>query len=182
MSAPTPNRARRIGPASAALLALRLGCGDGTSPGGNGGGTPLPPDTVRDADMLDAAQLDSTWSWWERSDSLLDRAGESPHSERIRVRYNVRAATQLDSAGRVASGAYFPDSSTIVKEIFAGGTATGIVVMYKVVDAPNAGHGGWLWAEYDASSRTLHSATADETYCHDCHVAGLDHTRMNDTH
>lgn len=147
----------------------------------------MPPDSatmdaLTDADIRRLAELDSTWTWWEFSDSLLVRAGNSPHSDRIRVRYNAHAATQLDSAGRVAAGANFPDSSAVVKEIFSGGASTGFLVMYKGIGDPNAGHGSWLWAEYGSNDQVVHSVAADGSTCHDCHVAGEDHMRMNDTH
>jgi hypothetical protein len=171
----------------AVLLSIAAGCGDATSPPPEGGGNPMPPDTtsmnaLTDADIRALAEPDSTWTWWEFSDSLLDRAGNSPHVDRIRVRYNASAATQLDSAGRVVVGADFPDSSAVVKEVFSGGVAIGFLVMYKAEGDPHAGHGSWLWAEFGANDQVVHSVAADDGPCHNCHVAGEDHMRMNDTH
>ena len=105
------------------------------------------------------------------------------HASSIRTRYDRYAATQLDSLGRVRLGADFPDSSTVVKEVYEGTQAVSILIMHKAVGDPTAGHGSWLWGEYSAETgATLHSITQDDAACHNCHVAGIDHMRMNDTH
>lgn len=70
----------------------------------------------------------------------------------------------------------------IVKEIYRDGVLISLAVMYKRVTDPNASHGGWLWGEYGSGGLPIHSVTADSRICHDCHVVGVDHTRMNDAH
>ncbi len=185
----------RVGHTAAVLLALAgvaltMACGDTTSPGS----PDVPDDTTRtdtmamnsslaltDADILTLSQFDSTWTWWEFSDSLLDRMGNSPHGDRIRVRYNPAAATQLDSTGRLVANPDFPDSSAVVKEVYSGGSLYGILVMYKAIDDPHAGHGSWLWLEY-GDGAVVHSVAQDNGYCHNCHVQGVDHMRMPDSH
>ena len=71
-----------------------------------------------------------------------------PHPEsHALVRYNLRAATQLDASGKVRSGAVFPDSSIIVKELSNGTTVSVYAVMMKVRGSSSAGFDGWIWAE-----------------------------------
>ena len=172
--------------AATTVAVLLLGaCGDSTAP--NPGtledststdSMPTRSDpALTDADLRALAQLDASWTWWEHTDSLLARAGSSPHGDRIRVRYNAVAATQLDSLGRLVATPEFPDSSAVVKEVWADGARRGILVMHKAVDDPNAGHGSWLWFEY-ADGAVAHSVTADDGVCHNCHVTGVDHMRM----
>jgi len=135
---------------------------------------------LTDGDVLAKASYDSTWTWWEHTDTLLERASGSPHTSRIRVRYNTLAATQLDSAGRLVAEPQFPDSSAVVKEIYLNGSYYGVVVMYKAVGDEHAGHGSWLWFEF-AEGEVTHSVAQDDGVCHNCHVQGIDHMRMPDS-
>jgi hypothetical protein len=75
-----------------------------------------------------------------------------------------------------------PDSSIIAKEIYANGRLAYLAVMLRAVGDPNAGHGDWLWGEYRADGGVIHSITQDDGACHNCHITGNDHTRMNDAH
>lgn len=188
-----PVSALAVVAAALALASVAAGCGDGSTSPDLSGAPPMQGDTMpadsmasnqalTDEDVLALAQGDSTWTWWKFSDVLLDRAGNSPHGEKIRVRYNTQAATQLDAVGRVGPAASFPDRSAVVKEVHAGGAPVGLLVMYKAVGDPNAGHGAWLWAEYDRDGTVLHSIADNDSECHNCHVTGVDHMRMNDTH
>lgn len=176
-----------------AVLALAGACGDSTAPATER----MPRDTtpsdsmatdgvvaLTDADIVAWAGYDSTWTWWEFSDSLLDRTGNSPHADRIRVRYNAAAATQLDSTGRLVAEPDFPDSAIVVKEVFSDdGTPVEMLVMFKRAGDPHASHGDWLWGEYDAATEAaIHSVGDDSGYCHNCHVQGVDHMRMPDSH
>ena len=86
--------------ATIAALLLVSACGDSTAPVTPGAredttstdSMPTQADPpLTDSDLLAFARPDSTWTWWEHSDSLLERAGASPHGDRIRVRYNATA-------------------------------------------------------------------------------------------
>jgi hypothetical protein len=186
-----PHPVARIGRAALALavaLFAVAGCGDSATSmddgngGSNGNGNPSGP--LTDAQVFEDAAFTNTWSWWANSPALLDRAGDSPHAEQIRTRYNIQAAMQLTPEGRVMEPAEFPDRSIIVKEVYTDGDLTGLLVMYKAEDDPNAGHGSWLWAEFDPEGNVRHSIAQDNAACHDCHNQTLlfDHTRMNDSH
>lgn len=178
-----------LAPAAAILAVALAACGDNaTEPGETAmRNDTMPADTMStrgltDNDVFRMAQGDSTWTWWKFSDAYLQRAGDSPHGDRIRVRYNTQAATQLDPLGRISTDVEFPDRSAIVKEVYSAGAPSGLLVMYKAVGDPHAGHNAWLWAEYDLDGTILHSIAENDGVCHNCHVVGLDHTRMNDTH
>jgi hypothetical protein len=123
------------------------------------------------------------WSYFRNSHALIVRAPSSPHREKqIRVRYNSFAATQLDADGLVKSGAVFPDSSIIVKELYDGTTLSTIAVMLKMKGSATAGFGGWVWAEYRADGTVTYATTGRGAACSSCHSRGIDYTRMNDSH
>lgn len=179
----------RLAAAAASLAIALAACGDNaTDPGENTmqddtmTADTMPDRGLTDSDVFRLAQGDSSWTWWMFSDAYLHRAGDSPHGERIRVRYNPAAATQLDGLGRVKASPAFPDHTAIVKEVYSAGAPTRVVVMFKAVGDPHAGHNAWLWAEYDLDGTVLHSIAENDGVCHNCHVVGVDHTRMNDTH
>ena len=79
--------------------------------------TPGAGPAVADADLFTLAKIGPTWTFYKRNSTPIERSSR-PHPEtHALVRYNSRAATQLDAAGKVKSGASFPDSSIIVKEL-----------------------------------------------------------------
>lgn len=140
------------------------------------------PDTdLTDADVSSLARSTGPWTFYKnRADTLL-RSQVSGHSEaRLRTRYNSIAATQLDANGKVRTGASFPDSSMIVKELIVGNKLERFTVMLKR-NSTNAG-AGWLWAEYAPDGTALVSLMAKGRACTGCHVTGIDYTRMNDGH
>lgn len=136
---------------------------------------------LSDEDLSSLARAAGPWTFYKNRPDTLLRSQVSGHSEaRLRTRYNAVAAGQLDANGKVRSGAQFPDSSLIVKELIVGNTLERYTVMLKR-SSTNAG-AGWLWAEYAANGATLVSLTAKGRACTGCHVLGVDYTRMNDGH
>lgn len=162
---------------STLLLALLVtGCGESSSPGEE---MPL---EVTDQQLYDLQQAPTAWVTYRNRLDTLSRAGNSAHPDRIFVRYNPQAATQMDSAGRVRSGAEFPDSSLIVKDVFTGSTRTIIAYMFKLRSATNAGPDGWVWAETRDDGTPFISSATKGAGCAPCHAVGIDYTRMNDAH
>lgn len=137
---------------------------------------------VSDATVFQRAGYTADWVFYRFSDDTLSASSASPHTGQIRTRYNLTAQASLDSIGRVDPGKPFADGSMIVKEIYRNGRLNSVAIMYKLLNDPNAGHGGWLWGEYGPGGLPLQSVTANGSVCHDCHVVGIDHTRMNDSH
>lgn len=161
------------------LSALSLACAEDPLKGLEQGTGPLVPDET----LKSLTQAAVTWTYFRNSPALIPRASSSPHPETtIRVRYNAFAASQLDATGRVKTGAVFPDSSVIVKELYNGTTLSTIAVMAKFTGSQSAGFGGWVWAVYGADGSVQYSTTGRGGACSSCHSNGIDYTRMNDSH
>lgn len=141
-----------------------------------------PATAITDAALFTQATDTGSWVWYKNSQDTLAPAANSPHSERLRTRYNTLAAIGLDGTGRVTAGTIFQDGALIVKEVYEDGALLLLAVMMKATGDPNAGHGAWVWAEYGPNGSVLHSLTQDEETCHSCHIGGVDHTRMSDAH
>ena len=162
-----------------ALLIALAACGGGDAPGA--GTSPSPVD-LTDAQVSALARVSTGWTYYRnRSDTLLRSVGSGHAEARLRTRYNSIAATQLDANGRVRAGASFPDSSLIVKELIIGGTLNRYAVMLKRRTSANAAS-GWLWAYYAPDGAPQIPITARGGSCVGCHAAGIDLTRMNDSH
>ena len=137
---------------------------------------------ISDAALYALVQADPSWTFYKRSATPI-RRDSRPHPEsHALVRYNLRAATQLDGSGKVRSGAVFPDSSVIVKELSNGTTVSVYAVMMKVRGSSNAGFDGWIWAELRPNGTVQYSTMGRGAACSSCHASGIDYTRMNDTH
>jgi len=137
---------------------------------------------VTDAQLYQLQRAPTPWQTYRMHPDTLSRAGNSAHPDRIYVRYNPVAATQLDAQGRVRADADFPDSSLIVKDVFTASERTVIAYMFKMRSAPNAGPAGWVWAETLDDGTPFISASTRGAGCAPCHSTGIDFTRMNDTH
>ena len=159
-----------------ALLLAVATCAEPPTP------SPPPPAAVTDADLFRMQQQPSGWIFYRFREDTLARGGNSAHPDRVRTRYNAKAASQLDEAGRVRAGAVFPDSSLIVKDVYTGSTRTVIAYMYKLRAASNAGPGGWVWSETLDDGTPFIPASEKGARCAGCHAPGIDYTRMNDVH
>ena len=140
------------------------------------------PVQVTDAQLFAMQQPVSGWVFFSNTTDTLFSGGNTGHESRLRVRYNAHAATQLDVAGRVKTGAVFPDSSLIVKDLYTNGVRTTVAYMFKLAAASNAAAGGWVWAETDDAGIPKASAALKGVGCTGCHSPGIDFTRMNDAH
>jgi hypothetical protein len=127
--------------------------------------------------------VNSTWKYFENRTTPFDRSSlPSPHNEPfLVVRYNAKAATRLDSFGRVAPGA-FQDSSIVVMELSDGTAVTTYAAMMKLPNSASAGAGGWVWGEYAPGGNVRTSTNSRGASCSSCHSKGVDFTRMNGAH
>jgi len=172
----------------AVVFLVSVACGSESTGPEEGGMAPELPETgemtadLTDTQVFAMAMAQESWVWYKRSADTLTAAADSPHTDRLRTRYNTVAATQLDDQGKVMASVAFPDSSLIVKEVYRNGELAILAVMMRAVGHQYAGHGDWLWGEYAADGSVLHSIAQSQATCHNCHVRGLDHTRMNDAH
>jgi hypothetical protein len=155
---------------------MAAGCADSPSP------PAIPPAEVTDAQLYELQKVETGWTFYRLVKDTLMRAGNSAHPDRIVVRYNGKASVWLDAGGKVMADAQFPDSSLIVKDVFTGSTRTIIAYMFKLRAAPNAGPGGWVWAETRDDGTPFIAASARGAACTPCHSTGIDFTRMNDAH
>lgn len=155
---------------------LSSGCKDGGQP------VTSEPITVSDAQLFAMQQAPVGWMFFGNTPDTLTGGSTTAHEPRIRVRYNARAATQLNGSGRVIAGAVFPDSSLIVKDLYTGSVRTTVAYMFKLSGASNAASGGWVWAETNDAGTPKISASQRGAGCVGCHMAGIDFTRMNDAH
>ncbi len=144
--------------------------------------TPGAGSAVTDADLVRLSKTDATWTFYKRSATPITRSSRPHPDAQALTRYNTRAATQLDAAGKVRAGASFPDSSIIVKELSDGSTIATYAAMMKLRGSSSAGFDGWIWAEYSPDGAVKYSTTGRGGACSDCHSQGIDYTRMNDTH
>jgi len=140
------------------------------------------PVQVTDAQLFAMQQPAAGWAFFGNTLDTLFSGGNAAHESRLRVRYNARAATQLDAGGRVKTGAVFPDSSLIVKDLYTNGVRTTVAYMFKLTAASNAAAGGWVWAETDDVGTPKAPASLKGVGCTGCHSPGIDFTRMNDAH
>ena len=164
------------------------GAGEGAGGGagsGTGGGATEPDASggeITDAQVSALARAPAGWTYYKnRPDTLMRSTGSGHGDARLRTRYNARAASQLDAAGKVRANASFPDSSLVVKELISGSAVSRYAVMMKVPGSANAGR-GWLWAYYKPNGENEISIAARGAGCTGCHESGIDLTRMNDSH
>lgn len=137
---------------------------------------------VSDAALFGLIPSGPSWSFYKRSSTPITRSSR-PHPEsNALVRYNARAATQLDAEGKVRRDAVFPDSSIIVKELSNGSSLGPYAVMMRLRGSSSAGVDGWVWAEFSPSGAVQYSTRQRGGACSSCHSAGIDYTRMNASH
>ena len=166
---------------AAAILTCAAGCASDTPTG-----TLLPAAGPALSDDLfkQLIVVNHTWKYFANSPAPVAKSNTvSPHTESfVAVRYNTKAATRLDAAGRVIAGSTFPDSSIVVLELSDGTTVTTYAAMMKLPNSASAGPGGWVWGEYAPGGNIRTSTNTRGSSCATCHGKGLDYTRMNDTH
>jgi hypothetical protein len=137
---------------------------------------------ISDAALYALIQPDPSWAFYKRSAAPIARTSHPHPQSHALVRYNARAATQLDAAGKVRAGAVFPDSSIIVKELSNGTSVSTYAVMMKVRGSSSAGFDGWIWGELGPTGSVSYSTAGRGAACASCHSSGIDYTRMNDSH
>ncbi len=171
-------RVRRALP-SLAIALLACGGGNATNPGGGPGGNGVV--TLTDAQLLGLVRSNSTWTLLgNRADTLNSTAGTGHSERRLVMRFNAKAATQLDASGYIRPGAVFPDSSLIAKELFTNGQVTTLAVMYKRAGDANVGPNDWLWGYFDGSGGVRIALSSRGSACAGCHASGIDYVRGND--
>lgn len=142
------------------------------------------PDGIAvDAELLERARSSEAAIWYKFNDSFLPKSSGSGHNEALlRTRFNNRAATVLDSLGKVVPDTLFPEGSLIVKELWTdASTLNRYAVMLKRNNDPAADVDGWVWGYILANGEVAVSAAEQGAACRSCHGQSghIDRTLMN---
>lgn len=136
-----------------------------------------------DLEMYNMARMTDGFTWYKNSPDLLDRSNGSGHSQPfLRTRYNTIAAAMLDSAGKVSTGAEFPEGSLVVKELYENSsTLYRYAILFKKAEDPYADDNGWVWGYIDADGSVAEPASKKGTSCINCHSqeGQIDYMLMN---
>ncbi|MCB0429180.1 MAG: cytochrome P460 family protein [Flavobacteriales bacterium] len=142
-------------------------------------------DTAADTDkeLYEMAKVTSGFTWFKNSSTVLSRSAGSGHQQLfLKTRYNMIAATKLDSTGKIMSGATFPEGSLIVKELFGDSTTLErYAILYKNASSADADDKGWVWGYINADGSVAESATKKGISCISCHsqTDNIDYMLMN---
>jgi len=120
-----------------------------------------------DDDTFFAMVQNNNFVYYKGSSALLNAAADSPHGS-FKLRFNAKAASVLDASGKLPSGAKFPDSSIVLKEVYSGNTLQLLVPMMKF-PSHNKSASGWLWAEYGPSGKVVYALKKKGSTCTSCH-------------
>jgi hypothetical protein len=133
--------------------------------------------------LYDMARETSGFTWYKKSDALLNTTSGSGHSfPFLRTRYNQVAAARLDDIGKIAAGSVFSEGSLIVKEFHDNGKKLArYAILYKEAGNPDADSKGWVWGYINADGTVAQSAAEKGNSCNTCHnqSGNIDYMLMN---
>ncbi len=139
--------------------------------------------TGTEKELYDMAKTTSGFVWFKNSSSLLGKSSGSGHPQPfLRTRYNAIAASQLDSAGKILSGAAFPEGSLIVKELHDNATTLGrYAILYKKAGSSDADAKGWVWGYINSDGSVAEASSNKGSACISCHsqADNIDYMLMN---
>lgn len=140
-----------------------------------------PKKTAEDENLYKWISSEKDYVYYQNSPEILPTTEETEraHDNFMRVRFNYKAASVLNSDGHLPKGVSFPDSSVIVKEIYSEktGAAEILAVMVKLKGAPNSNK-DWLWAEYSPTGEVEYSVSKNGKACVSCHKSTYDNVRI----
>lgn len=136
-----------------------------------------------DKELYDMSKATSGFVWYMNSSSLLGKSAGSGHPQPfLKTRYNPVAASQLDSNGKIMTGATFPEGSLIVKELYDNSTTLErYAILYKKSGSIDADANGWVWGYINSDGTVVESASKKGTSCINCHsqADNIDYMLMN---
>lgn len=136
-----------------------------------------------DKELYDMARETAGFTWYKKSEVLLNTTSGSGHSfPKLRTKYNEVAAVKLDANGKITAGTIFPQGSLIVKEFHDSEEKIGrYAVLYKNPDSPDADSKGWVWGYINADGTVAQAASKKGSGCSDCHnqSGNIDYMLMN---
>ena len=136
-----------------------------------------------DKELYEMSKTTSGFVWYKNSSALLDKSSGSAHPQAfLRTRYNSIAASQLDTNGKIQTGANFPEGSLVVKELHDNSTTLGrYAILYKNSGSADADAKGWVWGYINADGTVAESASKKGSSCISCHsqAGNIDYMLMN---
>lgn len=136
-----------------------------------------------DMELYDMAIETLGFTWYKKSDALLNRSIGSAHSQPLlRTRYNEIATASLDENGMIMGNAIFAEGSVIVKELYGDATTLSqYAILYKKNNSEFADKDGWVWGYLSAKGSVIESVSKKGSSCISCHKqeGSIDHMLMN---
>jgi len=133
--------------------------------------------------LYDMARETTGFTWYKKSDALLNTTSGSGHSfPYLRTRYNQVAAARLDDQGKITAGSLFPEGSLIVKEFHDSSKKLArYAILYKETGNQDADSKGWVWGYINADGTVAQEASKRGSGCSDCHnqSGNIDYMLMN---
>lgn len=133
--------------------------------------------------LYDMAKQTNGFTWYKNNDMLLDKSSGSGHPQAfLKTRYNTIASSMLDTNGKIALNAAFPEGSLIVKELYSNtSTLDRYAILYKNTSNENADTKGWVWGYINADGSVAESSTNKGESCIGCHsqTGQIDYMLMN---
>jgi len=140
-----------------------------------------PKKTADDESLYKWISSEKEYYYYKHSPDILPTSEETEraHDNFMRVKFNNKAASVLNSDGHLPKGIMFPDSSVIIKEIYSEktGKAEILAVMVKLKGAANTNK-DWLWAEYSPTGEVEYSVSKNGKVCVSCHKSAYDNVRI----
>lgn len=133
--------------------------------------------------LYDMARETAGFTWYKKSDALLNTTSGSGHSfPFLRTRYNQVAAARLDVNGKITAGSVFPEGSMIVKEFHDSAEKLArYAILYKEAANSDADSKGWVWGYINVDGTVAQSAAEKGSSCNSCHnqSGNIDYMLMN---
>lgn len=129
---------------------------------------------ITDNELYNASTTTSGFTYYKSDNTVTTSSPESAHTGFFRVRFNDVAFAALTDNGKLPAGSTFPEGSLIVKELHNqadGSDQSGVAIMIKRPNDPNADANGWVWAEYFSGPNTGFSVSTKGAGCTGCHGA-----------
>lgn len=136
-----------------------------------------------DMELYAFAQGTMGFTWYKKSNVLLDKSSGSGHNfAKLRTRFNDIASQNLDVDGKVNLGSKFQEESVIVKELTnASGELQRYAILYKNSNHEFADSNGWVWGYIEEDGEVAETAENKGKSCIGCHQqsGNVDYVLMN---
>ena len=133
--------------------------------------------------LYDMARETTGFTWYKKTDALLNTTSGSGHSfPYLRTRYNQTAAVRLDDQGKITAGSVFPEGSLIVKEFHDSSRKLArYAILFKEAGNQDADSKGWVWGYINADGTVAEPASEKGKSCNTCHnqSGNIDYMLMN---